>query len=318
MSKIKLSAIIACYRDELSIPIMYQRLTKIFNLEKIDYEIIFVNDCSPDNSAAIIHDLVKRDRKVIGITHTRNFGSQIAFTSGMEIATGDAVILFDGDQQDPPELIPQLINQWQQGYDVVYGIRVNRQASLLMNLAYKVFYRIFHRLSYIKIPVDAGDFSLIDRRVVESLKQFPERDRFLRGLRAWVGFKQIGVEYTRPERMFGVSTNNLIKNFHWATKGIFSFSFVPLQWITLISLITFMLLVIGIIIQVTLKFIYPDTPRGVTTLIVLILFLGSVQLLSLSIIGEYIAKIFEETKRRPLFIVDNIDRIGITHRKPAR
>jgi polyisoprenyl-phosphate glycosyltransferase len=223
--KKKISAIIACYKDASAIPIMYERLKKTFQKINVDYEIIFVNDGSPDNTEAILENLVKKDNHVIGITHSRNFGSQMAFTSGMEIAKSDAIVFLDGDLQDPPELIEKFYKKWMEGYDVVYGIRAKREAPLLMAIAYKLFYRIFHKLSYIKMPLDAGDFSLIDKKVVEILKQFPERDRFLRGLRAWVGFKQTGVTYIRPERMFGKSTNNLIKNLQWATKGILSFSY---------------------------------------------------------------------------------------------
>lgn len=303
-----LSVIIACYRDELAIPIMYQRLKKIVKLLNVTYEIIFVNDGSPDNSEAVLSALVRSDSQVIAIHHARNFGSQMAFTSGMAIAKGDAVILLDGDLQDPPELIPQLYQRWLEGFEVVYGVRTERRGVSLIQPLYKLFYRIFRLMSYITIPLDSGDFSLIDKRVVLILQKFPERDRFLRGLRAWVGFKQVGVSYIRPDRFFGSSTNNWIKNFQWATKGIFSFSFVPLQLMTLGSLATFFLAIIGIIFQVILRLILPDAPAGISTVIVVVLFLGSIQLLGLSIIGEYIAKIFEETKQRPPYIVKKIDK----------
>jgi dolichol-phosphate mannosyltransferase len=162
-------------------------------------------------------------------------------------------------------------------------------------------------MSYISIPLDAGDFSLIDKKVVEALKTFSERDRFLRGLRAWVGFKQTGISYTRPERMFGKSTNNFLKNFNWATKGIFSFSYVPLQMVTLLSLGVFVLSLIGIIYQISAKLFFPESaPKGSTTIIVSVLFLGSIQLLGISILGEYIGKIFEEVKQRPKYIVKSI------------
>ncbi|HSW89392.1 MAG TPA: glycosyltransferase family 2 protein [Patescibacteria group bacterium] len=308
MKKKKLSAIIACYRDAQAIPVMYERLTKVFKKIGCDFEIIFVNDGSPDNSEEVIAKIVKKDAHVIGINHSRNFSSQMAFTSGMEIASGDAVILFDGDLQDPPELVPKFYKKWLEGYDVVYGVRVKREAPLVMQGAYKLFYRLFHELSYIKIPLDAGDFSLIDRKVVEALKLLPERDRFLRGLRAWVGFKQTGVEYVRPERMFGKTTNSLIKNFQWATKGIFSFSFAPLQYMTLLSLLVFFLALIGIVVQVFAKFFVPSTPPGVSTIIIAVLFLGSIQLLGIAVLGEYIAKIFEEVKHRPQYIRKSIVR----------
>lgn len=302
-----ISAIIACYKDEKAIPFMYDRLIKTFNKIKVNYEIIFVNDGSPDNTENILKEIVKKDSHVIAINHSRNFSSQMAFTSGMEIANGDAVVLLDGDLQDPPEIIEKFYNKWLEGYDVVYGIRTKREASFLMQIAYKTFYRIFHKMSYISIPLDAGDFSLIDRKVVNALKNFPERDRFLRGLRAWVGFKQIGISYTRPERMFGKTTNNFLKNFNWATKGIFSFSYVPLQMVTFLSLGVFILSLIGIIYQLCVRIFFPDsTPKGMTTILVSILFIGSIQLLGISILGEYIGKIFEEVKQRPKYIVKSV------------
>jgi glycosyltransferase involved in cell wall biosynthesis len=303
----KLSAIIACYRDAPAVPIMYERLTRVFETLGTDYEIIFVNDCSPDNAAEVLADLAQQDRRVTVINHTRNFGSQSAFTSGMRIATGDAVVLLDGDLQDPPELIEPFYAKWQEGYDVVYGIRVKREATPFLKVAYKTFYRIFHRVSYIRVPLDAGDFSLMDRRVVEALNRLPENTRFLRGLRAWVGFKQTGVPYVRPERMFGKTTNSLLKNFAWARKAIISFSYAPLDLITWLALIIVGLSVVAIGLQILTRLFFPTlVPSGFTTLIILILFIGGIQLLCLSIIGAYLAQIYDEVKRRPAYIVDHV------------
>lgn len=304
----KISAIIACYKDEQAIPIMYQRLTQVFAKIGVSYEIIFVNDGSPDNSEEVLRKLVKKDRHVIAINHSRNFSTQMAFTSGMEVASGDGVVLLDGDLQDPPELIEKFFKKWQEGYDVVYGIRVKREAPLHMQILYKLFYRIFRKMAYIKIPLDASDFSLIDKKVVNALKMLPERDRFLRGLRAWVGFSQTGVPYVRPERMFGRSTNSLLKNLGWAAKGIFSFSYIPLELIALLSFLVFIVASIGIIYQIIYRLVFKNTPEGITTVLVVILFLGAVQLLGLSIIGQYIAKIFEEVKQRPQYIVKSVFR----------
>lgn len=306
--KKKISAIVACYKDEQAIPIMYERLVAIFKKIGVGYEIILVNDGSPDNTEEVIKKLVNKNVHVIGVNHSRNFGSQMAFTSGMEIAKGDSVVFLDGDLQDPPEMIEKLYHKWLEGYDVVYGIRIKREAPLLMQVAYKLFYRIFNKMSYIRMPLDAGDFSLIDKKVVEALKLFPERDRFLRGLRAWVGFKQIGIPYLRPERMFGKTTNSLLRNFHWATKGIISFSYFPLQLITLLSLLVFFIALGAMILQIILRLVLPYTPQGITTVLIAVLFLGSIQLLGLSILGEYIGKIFEEVKQRPKYIVKNIIR----------
>lgn len=305
--KKKLSAIIACYRDAPAVPIMHQRLTGVFQKLGVDYEIIFVNDRSPDNAAEVLADLAAHDKKVVVINHTRNFGSQSAFTSGMRIATGDAVILLDGDLQDPPELIEAFYQKWQEGYDVAYGVRIKRDATLFLRFAYKAFYRLFRAASYVPMPLDAGDFSLLDRKVVQALNALPENNRFIRGLRTWVGFKQTGVPYIRPERMFGSTTNSLLRNLGWARKAVFSFSYIPLDFITLLAFVTVVLSLIGIIAQVVVRLFAPEVvPSGFSTLIVLILFIGGIQLLCLSIIGAYLAHIYDEVKRRPPFIVESI------------
>lgn len=304
--KQKISAIIACYKDAQAIPIMHKRLSDVFKKISVDYEIIFVNDGSPDNTEKVLENLVQKDNHVIGINHSRNFSSQMAFTSGMDIATGDAVILLDGDLQDPPEIIEKFYEKWKEGFDVVYGVRTKREAPLYMAICYKLFYRLFHKMSYVKIPLDAGDFSLIDKKVVEVLKQFPERDRFLRGLRAWVGFKQTGIPYIRPERMFGKTTNSLLKNLNWASKGIFSFSYVPLEIVTLIAFAVFLMASIGIVYQIIIRLFFHSTPQGITTILIIVLFIGAVQLLGMSILGQYIGKIFEEVKQRPKYIVKSI------------
>jgi len=303
----KLSAIIACYRDAPAVPLMYERLTATFTKIGVDYEIIFVNDCSPDNAREVLAELANRDQKVTVINHARNFGSQNAFTSGMQIATGDAVILLDGDLQDPPELIEQFCAQWQRGYDVVYGVRIKREATRFLKVAYKAFYRVFRATSYVPMPVDAGDFSLIDRRVVNVLNSLPENNRFLRGLRAWVGFKQTGVPYVRPERAFGRTTNSLLRNLGWARKAILSFSYAPLDLISWFAMITVGLAAIAIVLQIVFRILYPSLVQsGFSTLIILILFMGGVQLLCLAIIGSYLAHIYDEVKRRPSYVVESV------------
>jgi nucleoside-diphosphate-sugar epimerase/glycosyltransferase involved in cell wall biosynthesis len=300
--KHKITAVIACYKDAQAMPIMYDRLVKTFYKINVDYEIIFVNDCSPDNTSDVLQGLVQRDKHVVGIEHSRNFGSQSAFMSGMEIAEGDAVVLLDGDLQDPPELIADFYSKWQEGNDVVYGQRVKRDGNRSLVRLYKVFYRIFRGLSYVPMPLDAGDFSMMDRKVVNELVKLPETDQFLRGLRAWVGFKQAGVPYTRPERMFGVTTNNWRRNLAWARKAIFSFSYVPLELLTYLGWSLTLFSFLAIIVQIILYFTGFPVPHGITTIIVLILFFGGINMLAISIIGEYQAKILEEVKKRPKFI----------------
>lgn len=300
--KHKVTAVIACYKDAQAMPIMYERLVKTFHKINVDYEIVFVNDCSPDNTSEVLQVLAQKDKHVIGIEHSRNFGSQSAFISGMEISSGDVVVLLDGDLQDPPELIEPFYEKWKDGYDVVYGQRVKRDGNKALVRLYKVFYRLFRNLSYVPMPLDAGDFSMMGRKVVEELIKLPETDQFLRGLRAWVGFKQTGVPYVRPERMFGVTTNNWRKNIGWARKAIFSFSYVPLELLTYLGWTLTLVSFLAIILQVILYFTGSPIPHGITTIIVLILFFGGINMLAISIIGEYQAKIIEEVKKRPKYI----------------
>ena len=297
------SAIVACYKDSPAIPIMYERLRAAFFRLNIDFEIIFVNDCSPDDTEEVLRAISCNDRRVVCISHSRNFGSQSAFRSGMEIMTKNACVLLDGDLQDPPELIEQFVELWRLGYDVVYGRRVKREASLLMQFAYKAFYRVFDYFSYIQIPHDAGDFSLMDRRVVKAILRFPERDLFLRGVRAFVGFKQTGVDYNRPERMFGKSTNNLLKNIGWAKKGILSFSNSPLNIMTFAGVGLVLLTMMAALLQLFGRLLFPElVPPGVTTTLLTIMFFGSLNFFGIGVLGEYLAKVFEEVKRRPHFI----------------
>ncbi|MDO9022988.1 NAD-dependent epimerase/dehydratase family protein [Zwartia sp.] len=301
--KNSISAVIACYRDVQAIPIMHERLVAVFQKLGLDYEIIFVNDNSPDESAEVIRDISARDPHVIGITHSRNFGSQAAFRSGMGLASKEAVVLLDGDLQDPPELIEAFVERWRAGADVVYGRRIKREMPLLLEACYRSFYRVFAIMSEVPVPRDAGDFSLIDRIVVYWLLQCQERDSFLRGLRAYVGFRQEGVDYVRPERMFGVSTNSWLKNIGWAKKGIFSFSRMPLHLLTAIGgTATFVTILLAIFTILVRLFDSDSTPKGVTFLSLLVMFFGSITLLGIGLLGEYIGKIFEETKARPAFI----------------
>ena len=253
----------------------------------------------------------ENDPHVIGISHSRNFGSQMAFRSGMELCTKDSVVLLDGDLQDPPELIEQFHQRWEDGWDVVYGRRVKRDMPFLWGLMYKLFYRVFAWFSYIPMPHDAGDFSLMDRRVVGWLLNCPERDLFVRGLRAYVGFRQTGVDYVRPERMFGRSTNNLLKNIEWAKKGIFSFSDTPLTMLTSVGLLALVLSTMAALVTGLLKLFFPDiAAQGATTLQILILMFGSANLFAIGLVGEYVAKIMAEVKGRPRLIRSALIRNG--------
>lgn len=310
--KRSVSAIIACYKDALAIPVMHKRLTETFKRIGVEYEIIFVNDCSPDDSAQVIRDISVHDPHVIGISHSRNFGSQMAFRSGMEISTKDGVVLLDGDLQDPPELIEGFFAQWVAGFDVVYGRRVKREMPWHWGQLYKLYYRLFAYFSYIPIPLDAGDFSLMDRRVVGWLLKCPERDLFVRGLRAYVGFKQTGVDYVRPERMFGASTNSLMKNLDWAKRGIFSFSNTPLTMLTATGVILLGLSTVVAIVVAMLRLLMPEiAPKGITTLLIVTLMFGSFNIFAIGLVGEYVAKIMAEVKGRPRLIRTALIRHGL-------
>ena len=312
-TKYSVTAIIACYKDNQAIPIMYQRLSDTFTKLNIEYEIIFVNDNSPDDSEEVIRGITRKDRRVIGISHSRNFGSQSAFRSGMEIASKNACVLLDGDLQDPPELIEQFVEKWREGYDVVYGRRVKREAPLLMQIAYKTFYRLFDHFSYLTIPHDAGDFSLMDRRVVQNMLQFPERDLFLRGVRAFVGFKQTGVDYVRPERMFGAHHQQPVPQHRLGEEGHplvqqHAADHAQLLRHRCCSLLSILLMAVQIVAPPAV----PERrrPRASTTVLIGILFFGSLNLFAIGLVGEYIAKIFEEVKQRPHFIRRSIIRDG--------
>jgi glycosyltransferase involved in cell wall biosynthesis len=306
-NKTRISAVIPCYREAESIPVMHERLTKVFQEMEVDYEIIFVDSGSPDHTPEVLAGLAARDRRVTVVHHTRAFGSQSAYSSGMRLATGDAVILLDGDLQDPPELIPTLVARWREGYEVVYGERVAREGSRVMNATRKAFYRVFQRLAYVSMPVDAGDFSLLDRRVVGAINALPETHRFVRGLRAFVGYRQIGVPYERPERLFGRSSNNFLANMGWARRAIVSFSYAPLDLIGWLAFFTTGAALLAAIVEIALKVIDPSAaPKGYTTLIVVVLFVGGVQMICFSVIGSYMAHMYEEIKARPPYIVDRV------------
>jgi glycosyltransferase involved in cell wall biosynthesis len=300
------SVVVACYRDAGSVQEMYRRLTETLEQVTPSYEIIFVNDASPDNAEELLSEIAAEDNRVTVISHSRNFGSQMAFTSGMRQSVGEAVVLMDGDLQDPPEVIPALFAEWVKGYEVVYGVRASREENARMQALRRWFYRIYRRLSYVDVPLDAGDFSVMSRRVVDSILLMPERDRFLRGLRSWVGFHQTGVPYVRAERFAGESTNSWLDNIRWAKRAIFSLSYQPLELISLLAFIVTLLTAMAIVVYLLLYFAIPNAPRGFMTLLVAVLFIGAVQLFSLSIIAEYLGRIFEEVKQRPHFIVRNI------------
>ncbi|TSC72559.1 MAG: glycosyl transferase family protein [Parcubacteria group bacterium Gr01-1014_70] len=302
----RISVVIPCYNESANIRPMYERLTRVLAGVTPHREIIYVDNNSTDNSEELYWQLCKEDLNVSVILMARNSGnSDMSYSAGTEYASGDAVIWIDGDIQDPPELIPEFVKKWQQGFDVVYGIRSKRKVGFLLGLAYNAFYKLFNRYSYVRMPLYAGDFCLIDRKVANALNQFTERDRFMRGLRAWVGFRQTGIEYVRDERARGESTQNLSRYIYAAKKGIVSFSYAPLTLISNIAFIAMVVSLIAIVVYPVLAVFYP-APPGFLTLLVVMLFLGSVQFFVLAILGEYLGRIFEEVKQRPKYIIRTV------------
>lgn len=290
--------------------VLVDRLNSVMTNLKDDYEIIFINDNSPDQTKEILETQCASNYKIKLITLSRNFGQQAAISAGLDFAAGDAVIIMDDDLQDPPEFIPELINNWKEGNDIVYAVRTKRKESLIKRIGYNLYYRLLHGLSENKIPKNAGDFSILDRKVVDILRKMPEKERFNRGLRSWIGFKQIGVTCEREARYMGQPAYNLRKTIKLALDGIVSFSNFPLRIASIVGFIVSTLSFFGFLFTLFQKFIsiyYPNNPisvwEGFSTIVLSVLFLGGVQLLMIGILGEYIGRIFIEVKNRPKYIV---------------
>ncbi|MBE9037038.1 glycosyltransferase family 2 protein [aff. Roholtiella sp. LEGE 12411] len=301
---VELSVIIPIYNEELNIDYLFERLVSVLNCLNIKYEIVCVNDGSKDNTLKYLIEHHHRNSAIKIVNLSRNFGKEIALTAGIDYSIGAAVVPIDADLQDPPELIEELIAKWREGYDVVCATRRSRRGeSWIKRFTANTFYRMIAQLSHIPIPRNTGDFRLLDRRVVNALKQMPERNRFMKGLFAWVGFKQTLVLYDRPQRYKGITKWNYWRLWNFAIDGITSFSFIPLKiWSYLglaISLLSF-LYASFLVIRTFLLGI--DIP-GYASLMVAVLFLGGVQLLSLGMIGEYLGRVYEEVKGRPLYFV---------------
>jgi glycosyltransferase involved in cell wall biosynthesis len=303
-----LSVVIPIYNEQATLSELYRRLTHVLseNLAELAHEIVFVNDGSTDGSIQILSELHGDDPAVKVVNLSRNFGHQAALTAGLDYAKGDAVICMDGDVQDPPEIIPTLVGRWRDGNDVVYAVRKLRKEGFIKRGCYAAFYRLLRRLSMVSIPIDAGDFALMDRRVVDCLKALPERSRFIRGLRTWVGFRQAAVEYEREKRFAGVPKYTWAKLVHLAVNGLLSFSALPLRMATAVGFMISFCSLLGIIVALYLKLFTELAIPGWTATVIPILVLGGIQLLSIGILGEYIAQIFDEVKQRPLYIIDGI------------
>ncbi len=303
----KVSLVIPMYYEEQVAEECYKRVTKVLKeLKDYDYEIIFVNDGSKDKTLPILEEIAKKDKKVKVISFSRNFGHQAAVTAGLKYVTGDAIVIMDADLQDPPELVPDMLKKWEEGYEVIYGKRKKRDGeSAFKLLTAKAFYETLNKLSDVEIPKDTGDFRLVDRKVVDVINSLPEHNKFLRGLFSWVGFKQYAYEYERKERFAGKTKYPLKKMLKLAKDGILGFSSKPLKVVGGLGILS-VIISIAILIYSILSFAFSlnNLTAGWTSIMCTVTFLSGIILISLWMIGEYIARIYDETKQRPQYVVD--------------
>ncbi len=302
-----ISIVAPCYNEGEAIDPFMTALKPILDKMTFDYELLFVDDGSTDATRAQLEKLVEANPRVKAIFFSRNFGKEAALTAGLDHAAGDAVIVIDTDLQDPPELILDFVEKWREGSDVVYGKREERAAdTMAKRLTAEGFYRLFNRISAVKIPENTGDFRLMDRRVIEAIKALPERSRFMKGLFAWAGFSAVAVPYSRPERAAGTSKFNLWKLWNFALDGIISFSTAPLRiWSYIGAVVALFSFLYASLVIIRTLMTGVDVP-GYASLIVLILFFGGVQMISIGVLGEYLARLFVEVKRRPIYVVDEV------------
>ncbi|MBD2578286.1 glycosyltransferase family 2 protein [Oscillatoria sp. FACHB-1406] len=302
------SLIVPIYNEEKTIPELYRRLSAVMDSLDGTVELILINDGSSDRSLEMMRELHQQDARVCYLSFARNFGHQTAVTAGLNYSRGTAIIVLDADLQDPPELIPQLLEQWRQGYYVVYARRTKRRKEgWFKRFTAYTFYRLLRYLADVDIPADTGDFCLMDRKVVELLNRMPERDRYIRGLRAWVGFPQTAIQYEREPRFAGEVKYTFRKSFALAINSLVSFSKVPLRLATYLGLFSAFLALIMAFLVLYWRFYQPNSPlTGMAAIIVSIFFLGSVQLICIGILGEYIGRIYEEVKGRPLYTLAEV------------
>jgi glycosyltransferase involved in cell wall biosynthesis len=298
-----ISVVIPILDEEATLSALYARLTDVLAGLEVPYELVMVDDGSTDRTPELLRQLRSGDPRVKYIRLARNFGHQAALTAGLAHATGQAVVVMDADLQDPPEVIPELVERWQEGYEVVYAIRRHRKEPPTQRLAYALFYRLLSRVASLNIPLDAGDYCLMDRRVVDQLNALPERNRFLRGLRSWVGYRQIGVEYERQARYAGHTKYDFWRLARLAVDGLVSFSFLPLRIASSIGFVISVVSMIVALYYLVLRLSGNQEPAGFAAVIVAVLFLGGVQLITIGIMGEYVGRIFDEVKSRPVYIV---------------
>jgi len=305
MANIRYSIVAPCYNEEQSLPELYRRIKEVMEQTGESWELVLVNDGSADRTAELMSQLNAADSRVHYIDFARNFGHQIAVTAGMDYAQGEAVVLIDADLQDPPELILEMIEKWKEGYQVIYAVRKERKGESWFKLTTaKAFYRLIFRITDVEIPLDTGDFRLMDRKVVEAMKQMKEKHRFIRGMTSWVGFRQTGVQYVREERFAGETKYPLRKMMKFAMNAITGFSYLPLQLATYLGFIIAGLSAVGVIAVIITRLSGSQAFFGQATTLIMVLFLGGVQLISLGIIGEYLGRIYDEVKGRPMYVVN--------------
>ncbi len=305
MVKSPVFSIIAPIYNELeNLPVLYKRVSEVMDKTGDPWELILVDDGSVDGSTDVIRELTKKDERVRPVIFARNFGHQIAVTAGLDYSRGNAVIIIDADLQDPPEVILDLIEKWRDGYEVVYAVRSEREGeTFFKKVTASAFYRLIFKITDVKIPLDTGDFRLMDRKVVDVMNSMREHHRFLRGMSAWVGLKQIGVSYKRAARLAGETKYPLKKMLKLALTAITGFSYVPLQIATYIGFVSAGLSLIAIPVVILMRILGAQQFTGQASTLIAVLFLGGVQLISLGILGEYIGRIYDEVKGRPLYII---------------
>ncbi len=304
MSEVRFSVVIPVFNEEEVLPVTYGRLTEVMERLSVPYELIFVDDGSEDRSPKILDDFAERDSRVRVIHFSRNFGHQAAITAGMDYARGEAIVVIDADLQDPPEVIPKMIAKWQEGYEVVYGKRVVREGEpFFKRLTASLFYRFLRKMTDIDIPLDTGDFRLVDRKVAEVMRLLREKNRFVRGLVSWVGFRQTPLEYVRHKRFAGTTKYPLRKMLKLAWDGITSFSNKPLKVSAYLGFVLSLASFVYLLYIVIAKFLGKSTVPGWASIMVINLFFNGVILILLGVMGEYVGRVYDEAKNRPLYIV---------------
>jgi glycosyltransferase involved in cell wall biosynthesis len=302
-SKPAVSVVIPVFNEQDNLSALYQRLTAVLTRDEPEYEIVFVDDGSRDRSLDLLHEMEMHDHRVKVVELARNFGHQVAISAGLDYTRGQGVIIMDADLQDPPEVLPQFISKWREGHDVVYAVREHRKEGRVKRAAYSMFYRLLQRIANIRIPLDAGDFCIMDRRVVDVLNGMPERNRFVRGIRSWVGLDQVGLAYERQQRYAGETKYTFRRLVYLALDGLVSFSYVPLRMISIVGLCVSVMSFVLAVFYLIKKLTSGLNPPGFATLIVSLFFLAGIQLITIGVIGEYVGRIFEEVKHRPLYVL---------------